>query len=205
MLIVWRGRVLSKATEWKQEDNFSLKDGEMLWTFPSGQVLLRFTAASRLRSGDYLSLSLCRAEQPPVPRAQHGHRGHSQPAPPWQGPGLPGEEGFTSALPPQALLPWVGWANCRVLMDEGAANSSAFDRRVYSLVTTLAIPLVADLSGNQSTVLSWALCANKTPFSVAGFFRAVRQEPVKFGKIGGETQINYVRWYECGTSIPGKW
>ncbi|TRZ13147.1 hypothetical protein HGM15179_013950 [Zosterops borbonicus] len=37
-----------------------------------------------------------------------------------------------------------------------------------------------------------------------GFFRAVRQEPVKFGKIGGETQINYVRWYECGTSIPGK-
>ncbi|XP_010718519.1 target of Nesh-SH3 isoform X5 [Meleagris gallopavo] len=38
-----------------------------------------------------------------------------------------------------------------------------------------------------------------------GFFRAVRQEPVKFGKIGGETHINYVRWYECGTSIPGKW
>ncbi|XP_062480796.1 target of Nesh-SH3 [Pezoporus occidentalis] len=38
-----------------------------------------------------------------------------------------------------------------------------------------------------------------------GFFRAVRQEPVKFGKIGGETDINYVRWYECGTSIPGKW
>ncbi|KQK78827.1 target of Nesh-SH3-like protein [Amazona aestiva] len=38
-----------------------------------------------------------------------------------------------------------------------------------------------------------------------GFFRAVRQEPVKFGKIGGETNINYVRWYECGTSIPGKW
>ncbi|KAM6141018.1 LOW QUALITY PROTEIN: target of Nesh-SH3 [Pterocles gutturalis] len=38
-----------------------------------------------------------------------------------------------------------------------------------------------------------------------GYFRAVRQEPVKFGKIGGETQINYVRWYECGTSIPGKW
>ncbi|KAM9300665.1 target of Nesh-SH3 [Morus bassanus] len=38
-----------------------------------------------------------------------------------------------------------------------------------------------------------------------GFFRAVRQEPVKFGKIGGETHINYVSWYECGTSIPGKW
>ncbi|KAM9628088.1 target of Nesh-SH3 isoform 15-T15 [Morphnus guianensis] len=38
-----------------------------------------------------------------------------------------------------------------------------------------------------------------------GFFRAVRQEPVKFGKIGGETHINYVLWYECGTSIPGKW
>ncbi|NXH72216.1 TARSH protein, partial [Hydrobates tethys] len=38
-----------------------------------------------------------------------------------------------------------------------------------------------------------------------GYFRAVRQEPVKFGKIGGETHINYVGWYECGTSIPGKW
>ncbi|XP_014432780.2 target of Nesh-SH3 isoform X32 [Pelodiscus sinensis] len=38
-----------------------------------------------------------------------------------------------------------------------------------------------------------------------GFFRAVRQEPVKFGKIGGSTHINYVHWYECGTSIPGKW
>nr|XP_023958023.1 target of Nesh-SH3 isoform X45 [Chrysemys picta bellii] len=38
-----------------------------------------------------------------------------------------------------------------------------------------------------------------------GFFRAVRQEPVKFGKIGGGTHIAYVHWYECGTSIPGKW
>ncbi|XP_074855470.1 target of Nesh-SH3 isoform X2 [Carettochelys insculpta] len=38
-----------------------------------------------------------------------------------------------------------------------------------------------------------------------GFFRAFRQEPVKFGKIGGETHITYVHWYECGTSIPGKW
>ncbi|XP_061484175.1 target of Nesh-SH3 isoform X5 [Rhineura floridana] len=38
-----------------------------------------------------------------------------------------------------------------------------------------------------------------------GFFRAVRQEPVKFGKIGAETRTNYVHWYECGTTIPGKW
>uniref|UniRef100_A0A8C8RCM8 ABI family member 3 binding protein n=1 Tax=Pelusios castaneus TaxID=367368 RepID=A0A8C8RCM8_9SAUR len=38
-----------------------------------------------------------------------------------------------------------------------------------------------------------------------GFFRAVRQEPVKFGKIGGHTHITYVHWYECGTSIPGQW
>ncbi|XP_051006018.1 LOW QUALITY PROTEIN: target of Nesh-SH3 [Acomys russatus] len=38
-----------------------------------------------------------------------------------------------------------------------------------------------------------------------GFFRAVRQEPVQFGEIGGYTQINYVQWYECGTTIPGKW
>ncbi|XP_060129710.1 target of Nesh-SH3 isoform X20 [Zootoca vivipara] len=38
-----------------------------------------------------------------------------------------------------------------------------------------------------------------------GFFRAVRQEPVKFGKIGAETRTNYVHWYECGATIPGKW
>ncbi|XP_028848179.1 target of Nesh-SH3 isoform X2 [Denticeps clupeoides] len=38
-----------------------------------------------------------------------------------------------------------------------------------------------------------------------GFFRAVRQEPVYFGEIGGNTRINYVSWYECGVSIPGKW
>ncbi|XP_028616079.1 target of Nesh-SH3 isoform X14 [Grammomys surdaster] len=38
-----------------------------------------------------------------------------------------------------------------------------------------------------------------------GYFRAVRQEPVQFGEIGGHTQINYVQWYECGTTIPGKW
>ncbi|XP_037618611.1 target of Nesh-SH3-like isoform X8 [Sebastes umbrosus] len=38
-----------------------------------------------------------------------------------------------------------------------------------------------------------------------GFFRAVRQEPVHFGQIGGHSHINYVSWYECGTPIPGKW
>ncbi|XP_060090557.1 target of Nesh-SH3 isoform X4 [Heteronotia binoei] len=38
-----------------------------------------------------------------------------------------------------------------------------------------------------------------------GFFRAFRQEPVKFGKIGAATHTNYVHWYECGTTIPGKW
>ncbi|KAM5154545.1 target of Nesh-SH3 isoform 11-T11 [Callospermophilus lateralis] len=38
-----------------------------------------------------------------------------------------------------------------------------------------------------------------------GYFRAVRQEPVQFGEIGGHTQITYVQWYECGTTIPGKW
>ena len=41
--------------------------------------------------------------------------------------------------------------------------------------------------------------------SLLGYFRAVRQEPVQFGEIGGHTQINYVQWYECGTTIPGKW
>ncbi|KAK2904963.1 hypothetical protein Q8A67_006762 [Cirrhinus molitorella] len=38
-----------------------------------------------------------------------------------------------------------------------------------------------------------------------GFYRAMRQEPVKFGEIGGQSMINYVAWYECGIPIPGKW
>ncbi|XP_056303894.1 ABI family, member 3 (NESH) binding protein b isoform X10 [Danio aesculapii] len=38
-----------------------------------------------------------------------------------------------------------------------------------------------------------------------GFYRAVRQEPVHFGQIGGNSHVNYVAWYECGTPIPGKW
>ncbi|XP_028992545.1 target of Nesh-SH3 isoform X6 [Betta splendens] len=38
-----------------------------------------------------------------------------------------------------------------------------------------------------------------------GFFRALRQEPVHFGEIGGKSHITYVGWYECGTPIPGKW
>ncbi|XP_051977690.1 target of Nesh-SH3-like isoform X4 [Xyrauchen texanus] len=38
-----------------------------------------------------------------------------------------------------------------------------------------------------------------------GYFRAMRQEPVNFGQIGGSSHITYVAWYECGTPIPGKW
>ncbi|XP_061082247.1 target of Nesh-SH3-like isoform X2 [Conger conger] len=38
-----------------------------------------------------------------------------------------------------------------------------------------------------------------------GYYRAMRQEPVSFGDIGGNTHITYVPWYECGTPIPGKW
>ncbi|XP_029283004.1 target of Nesh-SH3-like isoform X2 [Cottoperca gobio] len=41
--------------------------------------------------------------------------------------------------------------------------------------------------------------------SRSGFYRAVRQEPVHFGQIGGHSHVNYVSWYECGTPIPGKW
>ncbi|XP_044297896.1 target of Nesh-SH3 isoform X4 [Varanus komodoensis] len=41
--------------------------------------------------------------------------------------------------------------------------------------------------------------------TIDGYYRAVRQEPVHFGKIGAETHTNYVQWYECGTTIPGKW
>ncbi|XP_072235371.1 target of Nesh-SH3-like isoform X6 [Leuresthes tenuis] len=39
----------------------------------------------------------------------------------------------------------------------------------------------------------------------AGFYRALRQEPVFFGQIGGGSHVSYVSWYECGTPIPGKW
>ncbi|XP_074514908.1 target of Nesh-SH3 isoform X8 [Sebastes fasciatus] len=38
-----------------------------------------------------------------------------------------------------------------------------------------------------------------------GFYRALRQEPVHFGEIGGRSHVTYVGWYECGTPIPGKW
>ncbi|XP_053296623.1 target of Nesh-SH3 isoform X4 [Pleuronectes platessa] len=38
-----------------------------------------------------------------------------------------------------------------------------------------------------------------------GFYRALRQEPVQFGDIGGKSHVTYVGWYECGTPIPGKW
>uniref|UniRef100_A0A8C5LXC2 Fibronectin type-III domain-containing protein n=1 Tax=Leptobrachium leishanense TaxID=445787 RepID=A0A8C5LXC2_9ANUR len=38
-----------------------------------------------------------------------------------------------------------------------------------------------------------------------GFYRSVRQQPVDFGEIGGNTHISYVHWYECGIAIPGKW
>ncbi|KAM6958102.1 ABI family, member 3 (NESH) binding protein b isoform 2-T2 [Tautogolabrus adspersus] len=48
------------------------------------------------------------------------------------------------------------------------------------------------------------LQADQLP-SRPGFYRAVRQEPVFFGQIGGHSHINYVSWYECGTPIPGKW
>ncbi|XP_042260163.1 ABI family, member 3 (NESH) binding protein b isoform X7 [Thunnus maccoyii] len=48
------------------------------------------------------------------------------------------------------------------------------------------------------------LQADQLP-SRAGFYRALRQEPVHFGQIGGHSHVNYVSWYECGTPIPGKW
>ncbi|XP_045067969.1 target of Nesh-SH3-like [Coregonus clupeaformis] len=48
------------------------------------------------------------------------------------------------------------------------------------------------------------LLAEQLP-SRSGFYRAVRQEPVNFGEIGGNSHATYVGWYECGTPIPGKW
>ncbi|KAM4730955.1 target of Nesh-SH3 isoform 2-T2 [Anableps anableps] len=48
------------------------------------------------------------------------------------------------------------------------------------------------------------MLADQLP-SRLGFFRALRQEPVSFGQIGGKSHVTYVGWYECGTPIPGKW
>ncbi|XP_015240859.1 PREDICTED: target of Nesh-SH3 isoform X1 [Cyprinodon variegatus] len=48
------------------------------------------------------------------------------------------------------------------------------------------------------------MMADQLP-SRQGFFRALRQEPVSFGDIGGKSHVTYVGWYECGTPIPGKW
>ncbi|KAM9342280.1 uncharacterized protein abi3bpa [Pholidichthys leucotaenia] len=48
------------------------------------------------------------------------------------------------------------------------------------------------------------MSADQLP-SRPGFFRALRQEPVHFGEIGGKSHVTYVGWYECGTPIPGKW
>ncbi|KAM8748656.1 target of Nesh-SH3 isoform 4-T4 [Acanthopagrus schlegelii] len=48
------------------------------------------------------------------------------------------------------------------------------------------------------------MSADQLP-SRLGFFRALRQEPVHFGEIGGKSHVTYVGWYECGTPIPGKW
>lgn len=56
------------------------------------------------------------------------------------------------------------------------------------------------LDGRTGTQLS----ADQLP-SRQGFVRALRQEPVHFGDIGGKSHITYVGWYECGTPIPGKW
>ncbi|XP_062312513.1 target of Nesh-SH3 isoform X5 [Osmerus eperlanus] len=48
------------------------------------------------------------------------------------------------------------------------------------------------------------LLADQLPHR-SGFYRAMRQEPVNFGEMGGNSHITYVGWYECGTPIPGKW
>ncbi|XP_035533176.1 target of Nesh-SH3 isoform X4 [Morone saxatilis] len=48
------------------------------------------------------------------------------------------------------------------------------------------------------------MMADQLP-SRPGFYRAMRQQPVSFGEIGGKSHVTYVGWYECGTPIPGKW
>lgn len=90
--------------------------------------------------------------------------------------------------------------------------NTAFGRpSVFSVNTLLAV--------RQTTVIHSRYYAALVPltevktslfhvascFSASGFYRALRQEPVHFGQIGGHSHVNYVSWYECGTPIPGKW
>lgn len=51
----------------------------------------------------------------------------------------------------------------------------------------------------------WLLHSAPCLCNAPGFYRALRQEPVYFGEIGGKSHVTYVGWYECGTPIPGKW
>ncbi|KAK3510018.1 hypothetical protein QTP70_025312 [Hemibagrus guttatus] len=53
--------------------------------------------------------------------------------------------------------------------------------------------------------INYFCCHRSVKSAATGYFRAVRQEPVHFGQIGGNSHITYVAWYECGTPIPGKW
>lgn len=145
-----------------------------MWTIPRGRVLLRFTAVSRLRSGDCLSLFVTVTLQRGAaslfrdPSMTRGGTEGAQAVPsqhhPRVGAGISrtGRLHLCDAIPSTFALIWVGWANCRVLMDVGAVNSPACGRRVNSLGTSLATELiVTDFSGNPSTVLSWGLHVNK--------------------------------------------
>lgn len=119
------------------------------------QFLLRFTAVSRLCAGDYLSLSLCNMEQPPVPRAKHGQRGGqagAQAVPsqhhPQQGAGISrgSRLPLCTAIPSTFALIRVGWANCSASECKGSKQLCLWQAWLMAWwLQPLAELLVADL------------------------------------------------------------
>lgn len=193
--------------------------GEVVWNIPNCQGLFRFTTVLRVLSEDYLMVvtlqegtASCSEKTPATIRGGKGH---------WPGPvsiihGCWEHQSqghlasplllYAAAIASASAFVWFGWTKARgfrVLICVGAPDLPVCGRWVSSTATSLAINWTVCKFHRE--IKGCGLHATNTLFSVPGFFRAVRQEPVKFGKIGGETQINYVRWYECGTSIPGKW
>lgn len=79
-------------------------------------------------------------------------------------------------------------------------RNTLLEVRQTSIIHSRYYAALVPLNEVKTSVFHVASC-----FSASGFYRALRQEPVHFGQIGGHSHVNYVSWYECGTPIPGKW
>lgn len=129
--------------------------------------------------------------------------------------------------PPGRCLCSCGCSNCRSWMHGRAssqANGQANVGQMFNLVEWLhqiqgsasllylllktrgwCWALILPSRCNVAVELTAAESYWSVAFCVKGFYRALRQEPVHFGQIGGHSHVSYVSWYECGIPIPGKW